>query len=209
MKKPLMKFLVLTTFLAMSLPFQSMAQKRGGDKVWSFGPEAGVNFAKLGRDANNTNFKPGMLLGGFLTYSIRNTYAFTGKVLYSQKGYQTDNFKETLKYIEVPVVVRLFFNRNGAFRPNLFAGPSFGFLTGVSTKTGNASEVKMTNYDSVFNTFDVGLTGGLGLNYEIAKEIRLLLDVRYTHGITDITKAGNSNVNNQAIGITGGISFGI
>lgn len=205
-----MTFLVVTTLLTMSLPFQSTAQRRGsGDKVWSFGPEAGVNFAKQGRDANTTNFKTGMLLGGFLTYSIRDTYGFTWKVLYSQKGYQTDNFKETLKYIEVPVIVRLFFNRDGAFRPNIFAGPSFGFLTGVSTKTGSAAEVKMANYDAVFNTFDFGLTGGLGLNYEIAREIRLLLDVRYTHGITDVTKAGNSNVNNQAIGITGGISFGI
>lgn len=200
---------MVATLFALSIPFQSMAQ-RSSNKVWSFGPEAGVNLAKQGRDAaSNTSVKPGLLLGGFVTYSIRDTYGFTGKVLFSQKGYQTDNFKETLNYMEFPVVVRLFFNRDGAFRPNIFAGPSVGFLTGVSTRTGTNAEVKMKNYDSSFNIFDFGLTGGLGLNYEIAREIRLLLDVRYTHGVTDVTKASNTNINNEAVGITAGVSFGL
>jgi outer membrane protein W len=109
--------------------------------------------------------------------------------------------------VEIPLVGRFFLNQEGKFRPNLFIGPSFGFLMGATNKTGSSEAVKITDYKSTFNTFDLGLTGGLGLNYEIANETRLLLDARYTYGLSDITKAAGS-VNNLPITLTAGVSFG-
>src|SRR6187549_571118 len=100
--------LAMISLLALTSPFNSKAQTK--DKVWSIGPEIGVNIAKHGRDLDESNFKPGLLVGGFVTYSIRDTYGFTGKVLFSQKGYEYNNYKETLTYVEIPVVARLFFN---------------------------------------------------------------------------------------------------
>lgn len=198
---------IMISVLALASPFFSTAQS--GDKVWSIGPEVGVNLSKYGRDLDETNFKPGLLVGGFMTYSIRDTYAFTGKVLFSQKGYELNNYKETLTYVEIPVVARLFFNRDGKFRPNIFGGPSFGFLTGAKGRVGSNDAEQIDNYNKVYNAFDFGLTGGLGLNFEIARETRFLIDARYTHGLTDITKSAASDVNNNAIGITAGFSFGI
>jgi hypothetical protein len=208
MKKKINAFVVImVSALALASPFYSVAQSK--DKVWSIGPEVGVNLSKYGRDMDESNFKPGLLTGGFVTYSIRNTYGFTGKVLFSQKGYQLNDYKETITYVEIPVVARLFFNREGKFRPNIFGGTSFGFLTGAKSKTGTNDTEQIDNYKNVYNTFDFGLTGGLGLNFEIARETRFLIDARYTHGLTDITKTTGSDVNNNAIGITAGFSFGI
>jgi hypothetical protein len=208
MKKQINRLVVMMiSLLALASPFYSMAQTR--DKVWSIGPEIGVNIAKHGRDLDESNFKTGLLVGGFMTYSIRDTYGFTGKVLFSQKGYEYNSYKETLTYVEIPVIARLFFNRDGVFRPNIFAGPSVGFLTGAKSKTGNSDDVQVDNYKDVYNGVDFGVTGGLGLNFEIARETRFLIDARYTHGISDISKSTNSNVNNNAIGINAGISFGI
>lgn len=198
--------LAMISLLALTSPFNSKAQTK--DKVWSIGPEIGVNIAKHGRDLDESNFKPGLLVGGFVTYSIRDTYGFTGKVLFSQKGYEYNNYKETLTYVEIPVVARLFFNREGTFRPNIFAGPSFGFLTGAKGQVGSNDAEQIDNYDNIYNTFDFGVTGGLGLNFEIAREIRFLIDARYTHGLSDIAKS-SADVNNNAIGITAGLSFGI
>ena len=61
------------------------------EKTWSIGPELGVNFSKYGRDADDSDYNSGLIAGGFITYSIRNTHAFTAKVLFSQKGAKSDD----------------------------------------------------------------------------------------------------------------------
>jgi len=207
MKKLTFLYSILLISAFALLPKYTHAQ--GGERVWSIGLEAGPNFSKYGWDGSNTDFKTGFILGGNLTYSIQNTYGITGKLLYAQKGAKDGNAKATLNYIEIPVVGRWFFNREGVFRPSVFVGPSFGFLTGVKSKVGNADAIKVDNYTNIYKTFDFGLTGGIGLNYEIAPETRILLDLRYTYGLSDITKSGTSSVNNQVIGITAGFSIGI
>lgn len=208
MKKSIITFImsVMAFACVVVLPQHALAQD---DKVWSIGPELGINLAKYGDDASDTDFKTGILGGGFITYSIRNTHAFTGKVLFSQKGAKDGDEKQTLNYVEVPIIVRLFFNRDGAFRPNLFVGPSFGFLTGVRNKAGDGDYVKLEDYSDFYNTFDLGVTAGLGFNYECSPGTRILIDARYTHGLTDISKSGSVSSINQAIGITAGVSFGI
>jgi len=195
----------LVIFLSLSLSFNSLAQK----KVWSVGPEAGVSFSKYGKDAGTNSYKSGAIGGMFLTYSILNTFAVTTKLLYSQKGasFESIDTKQTLNYFEVPVIGRFFLNKEGAFRPNIFVGPSFGFLTGATNKVGKNDRVDIENYKSVFNGFDMGVTAGLGFNFLISNETYFIIDARYTHGLSDITIA-NGNVNNNALGLTAGISFG-
>jgi opacity protein-like surface antigen len=205
MKNQILKYVAIVLFFALS--FGARAQY--GDRIWSIGLEVGPNFSKYGWDGKDSDFKTGFLLGGNLTYSIRNTYGFTGKVLYAQKGAKEGSTKSTLNYVEVPVVARLFFNEKGPFRPNIFAGPSFGFLTGVKAQTGNGDKVTVDNYKDTFKTFDFGLTGGLGLNYEIAPETHILVDIRYTYGLTDVSKTNSSSVNNQVVSVTAGFSIGI
>jgi hypothetical protein len=209
MKKNIITRIMAAVAFVGAVTVSQHAAAQTDDKVWSIGPELGINLAKFGDDASESDFKTGILGGGFITYSIRNTHAFTGKVLFSQKGAKDGDDKQRMDYIEVPVIVRLFFNRDGAFRPNIFAGPSFGFLTGVRSKEGDGDYVKLDNYGDFYNTFDLGVTAGLGFNYECSPGTRILIDARYTHGLTDISKASNSSIINQAIGITAGISFGI
>jgi hypothetical protein len=205
MKKQII-ILTAIAFALLATPVFTKAQ----NKVWSIGPEVGVNISKYGNNISNSDFKTGFLGGLFLTYSIENTHAFTAKFLFSQKGTSSsvNNDKQTLNYIEVPVIGRFFFNRDGRFRPNIFVGPSFGFLTGVRNKEGDNEGIKLPNYDKIYNGFDFGITTGLGFNYLIANETRFLIDARYTQGFSDITKA-SGEVNNKAFGVTAGVSFGL
>ncbi len=195
----------LVTLLALSMSFNTMAQQ----KVWSVGPEAGVSFSKYGKEASTNDFKSGAIGGMFLTYSILNTFAVTTKFLYSQKGasFESVDTKQTLNYFEVPLIGRFFLNKEGSFRPNIFVGPSFGFLTGATNKVGSNDRVDIENYENIFNGFDLGVTGGMGFNFLISNETYFIIDARYTHGLSDITKA-NGNVTNNALGLTAGISFG-
>ncbi len=200
------QIIILSTLIALALTpcIKSMAQ----GKVWSIGPEIGANVSKYNLD--NTKYKPGFVGGLFLTYSVENTHAFTGKLLFSQKGNAStlNNQTETLNYIELPLIARIFFNREGKFRPNIFVGPSFGYLASVYKRTGTSKSVKEENYTDSFNTFDFGVTGGLGFNYQIANETRLLIDARYTHGLTDISVA-DGGITNRVFCISAGISFGL
>jgi hypothetical protein len=41
---------------------------------------------------------------------------------------------------------------------NIFAGPSFGFLTGATNKVGGNDRVDIENFENTFNGFDFGVT---------------------------------------------------
>ena len=82
------------------LPSLTQAQT---EKVWSFGPEAGITVSAYGNDGASSESKPGVVGGLFLTYSIVNTFGMTTKLLYYEKGAEfrakTQNkLSSTLKY---------------------------------------------------------------------------------------------------------------
>lgn len=213
MKNQIFKISTLALFFMVI----TLAVHGQSDRVWSIGPEVGANFSKWGRDGDDSDYKAGLVAGGFVTYSIQDTYAFTAKVLFSQKGAAfTDdgglgddvNVKTQLNYVEIPVLARVFFNREGTVRPNVFLGPSFGFLTGAQFKIEDEDYEDIENYDDSYNTFDFGVAAGLGLNIRVGNEMYFIVDARYTYGVSDIA-IGSGEVNNQAVAITAGLSFGI
>ena len=195
----------LVGFLALAMSFDTQAQT----KVWSIGPEAGISISKYGMDASENDSKVGAVGGLFVTYSIVNTFAVTTKFLFYQKGaaFNTGDIKQTLTYFEIPVVGRFFLNKEGDFRPNIFLGPSFGFLAGATNKIGSNDRVDIDGYKNIYNGFDFGITGGAGFNFRIMNETYFILDARYTHGISDLSKA-NGSVNNNSVAVTAGVSFG-
>jgi hypothetical protein len=178
--------------------------------TWSIGAEVGPSFSKFSGDANDQQFRTGLIAGGFLTYSIINTFGVTVKALYAQKGTRFENngvsMKQSLNYLEIPMLGRFFLNKEGRFRPNIFLGPSFGVLLDVKNKKGDGDNVSISDEQRKnFSDFDIGVTGGVGLNYEILNQTRVLLDARYTRGFTDAANPGQ--IYNNSLGVTLGMSF--
>lgn len=205
MKKQHILLAALVALLSLTTSFDTQAQS----KVWSIGPEAGISISNYGMDANDTDPKPGAVGGLFVTYSIINTFAITTKFLFYQKGatFPTTDTKQTLTYFEIPVMGRFFLNKEGDFRPNIFVGPSFGFLTGATNKIGSNDRTDIDSYKNTYNGVDVGVTGGIGFNFRILNETYLVLDARYTHGLSDLSKS-DGKVNNNSVALTAGVSFG-
>jgi hypothetical protein len=219
MKNRILKFSLLSLF-GLMLSIGAFAQETG--RVWSLGPEIGAAFSNHGKDADDSEYKSGLVAGGFATYSILDRYAFTAKVLFNQKGAKSEDgdVKEQLNYIEVPVLARVFFNREGTVRPNVFFGPSFGFLTGAKWKIGdedyeNVEDIASSpfgdvdSYKDVYNTFDFGVSLGLGLSIRVANEMYFIIDTRYTYGLSEVYKNADGSSNNQNATVTAGLSFGI
>lgn len=212
----------LVSLLGLMLSIGAFAQE--SNQVWSVGPEIGAAFSNHGKEADNSDYKSGLVAGGFVTYSILNQYAFTAKVLFNQKGAKwTDSdidgeVKERLNYIEIPVLARVYFNREGTVRPNVFFGPSFGFLTGAKLKIGdedykNIEDTdifgEVDSYEDVYNAFDFGLGIGLGLSIKVGPKMYFIVDTRYTYGLSEVYKNEDGSWNNQNATVTAGLSFGI
>ncbi len=76
----------------------------------SIGPIAGVSIANFRGDVSNTDWKPGLTVGGFYNYSSRSGFGFSGQLLFTQLGAQVNNKtnKVTLNYIQAPLLATFF-----------------------------------------------------------------------------------------------------
>jgi outer membrane protein W len=174
----------------------------------SIGPLVGLSMANFRGDVSNTSWKPGLTIGGFYNYSSKTGFGFSGQVLYSQLGAQTDNKTNevNLNYVQVPLFATFFFGKYGdKLRPKIFVGPSFNFLVSEKDKNGNNIGGDVNN--RVYNPFDLALAFGAGLNFRLQEKIWLNLDARYGLGLIDITKSTSTSVMNNNWGINVGLSF--
>jgi outer membrane protein W len=227
--------LLISSVCVLSSTSELFAQKRNRQVV-SIGPKIGANLSTLHGDVINQTLQPGLSVGAILTYSVVNTFGISLEALYSQKGAkfdktvnpavtsQTLSFNRKLNYVEVPLLARYFLNKDGDFRPNLFLGPNFGFkLNAKDVNISNSAGADLADSDISYliNPVDFGITGGIGMNLRLQKAMRVLLDVRYTYGISDVTDnsavrlagvtapGANASVGNSGLTITAGLSFGI
>jgi Outer membrane protein beta-barrel domain len=183
---------------------------------WSLGPRAGLNLSNFRGDVQNTKILPGFYAGIGVIYSDDSRFGFSLDALYSQRGAKFEvganqfggPYSATVRvnYLEVPVLARYFLNDGGSFRPNVFLGPSLGLRLGA--KTTNKTYNSTVDSKDFYNAAEVGLTGGVQLNFRVADRQRLTVDARYTLGLTDITTDATT-VRNSTISVGVGYNFGV
>ncbi|MCF0052808.1 PorT family protein [Dyadobacter sp. LJ53] len=174
----------------------------------SIGPIVGVSIANFRGDVSDTDWKPGLTVGGFYNYSSESGFGFSGQLLFTQMGAQVRNKTDeiNLNYIQAPLLATFFFGQYGdKVRPKIFLGPSLNFLVGAKNKNGDNLNGDSNN--RVYSPFDLGLTFGAGINIRLQEKVWLNLDARYGLGLIDVTKDGNSNIKNHNFGINAGLSF--
>lgn len=119
-----------------------------------------------------------------------------------------------LDYIEVPITA-MFSLGNG---PYIFAGPSFGFEVGCTVDAdlgdldlkGDCDEGD-EDLTVTRKKLDVGVTGGLGIQLPLGPGA-LLIEGRYTHGLTNLNDDSDSDarkVRNRSYGVFAGYAIGI
>lgn len=213
------KALVFGALLLLLLAVQSVsAQQR-----WSIGPRVGANISNQIGDLpiGDVKWLAGWSAGGFIMYSDIRHFGISADVLYSQKGVQLENvptatgaarasYTSRINYLEVPVLARYFMTLSGSFRPNFFIGPAVAFTLNAKVKDYSIGNTEQPERDvtDLYRPADLGLTGGLALNFEVAKGKRILLDARYTYGLIDAT-IGQGSVRNSAITFNLSYGFGI
>ncbi|WKW47138.1 porin family protein [Myroides sp. JBRI-B21084] len=172
-----------------------------------FGPKAGVNFANLNGDVENTKMLIGFHIGGFAEIKFNDKFAIQPEILYSAQGSKTE-YSETmmgvtysaeadakLNYINVPIMAKYFITDNFAVE----AGPYVGFLASANSK-GSVKAAGMTeefdeDIKDELNSVDFGL--GLGASFNM--ESGFFVGARYNLGLSTIEKDYTENVGGNQI----------
>ena len=174
------------------LPSSSLAQE--------VGIKAGANFASL-TPAEDENPETSRLLGAVggvwvrLAPAARLSFQFEG--LFSEKGvrFEPNEFglenpaDVRVRYIEIPVLARADFGASGsAARAFVVGGAAPAFKLSAHTKTVFDGQEETRDIDDDIYSGDVGLVGGLGVEFG-----RALIEARYTHGLRHINTDDNGD----------------
>lgn len=195
------------------------------------GPKVGLNVSSLS-NLEDHNPKVGFTAGGFLVYSFIENFGVGLDVMYSREGakyvYVFDDGEDmvryrnniALNYLRLNVPLTYFFrDKENAFRPKIYAGPSLAFLLSAKNKSevvaaGNNSSVSSEGTKTVTDDYkgiDFGALAGAGFNYKLSEAIWLNFDAAYHIGATDIPEnrlSGTDPVKNRCFVFTAGVGFG-
>ena len=197
-------------------------------KEWGItgkGVKIGLNSANLhGKDIEYIEYlyegklksKLGFCFGGFITYNINEMFAIQPEILFTMKGakikeeYYGDTYKISinLTYLEIPVLAKLTIPTQGNIKPNIFAGPSLAIKLSSKAKAEYAGESEEEDIEDL-KGIDFGLIIGIGIDFSLdslAKE-KLSVDLRYTLGLTTISKEEDEDIKNSVISIMVGYYF--
>jgi hypothetical protein len=214
-----MKYKLLCVFF---VAFTSTVSAQRFAQNVSFGPIVGLGHSWMSGVAGNKEFKLAPSLGVTMVYSAGEHWGFGLDARFSREGVKTEGpsalFSNTTSklhanYIRMPFKIKYFFGELGdKARPKIYAGPSLGFLVGGKQKLENSegNTILEAKTKDVLNTFDIGLQGGLGLNYRLTRNTWLNTDVSYYHGLRNVLKdRSDGDWKNRNIALNVGVAFGI
>jgi hypothetical protein len=136
----------------------------------AFGPKLGIHVSTIEDPDIASDFRSGVVAGGFGTFALSSWLGVELELLYAQKGgVPADGLPLSLHYIEVPALVRP--HHRGWFAE---VGPYLAFA--VSGDTG---------FDQDLNKIDAGGILGAGYSLSLGGR-RLIFEARYEMGFTTI-----------------------
>lgn len=177
--------LLVGSLVMVALMFSTVAWAQVGG-----GLKGGVNFARLSgsNDASATQ-RVGVIAGGFVTFGLAPMIAFQPEVLFSMQGAAFTLGTAKTDYVQVPLLLRIGNSGSAGASVYALAGPTFGILV---RHQGVADELKST---------DLGVVVGAGVTVS-----RLLVEGRYTAGLSDFNKAGTV-YKNRVLSLLVGVHF--
>ena len=165
------------------------------------GPVIGAGNSWVGNLPGDVQFKSTGYVGVSLIELPSHHWGWGGQVTLSSEGYAVNDLGglQTIKplYLRVPVRAYYFFgNRHDWLRPNLYLGPSFGLKLAEYATVSNAYyDNYMAHTSSNFRTFDLGINGGGGLDFRVARHAWLNLDLGFYAGLSDAVKDADNTYN--------------
>jgi hypothetical protein len=199
----------------------------------SYGIRNGINFAKWEGDDLQviedlvdktegyvvTKGTRGLHIGGYVRIPISEVFSFEPGIEYSKKGYSLkgDFQIEVLKYVGINlraqvqshyIDIPLTFKANVYKGLQVYAGPQVSYLVRSSLNArlgilGISIFNKGFGITNRFNKVDLGLTGGIGYEFENGFNIQ----AGYDHGLSRLDKNNNYEAYNRVVKVSVGYTF--
>lgn len=153
-----------------------------------FGVKAGVNLSSVKiSDGEDYDSKTGIHFGGLAHIHLSQHWAIQPELVFSMQGGQDESNDQKLKlnYINVPVLVQYMFDEG--FR--LQTGPQIGFLVSAKNKIGDVE------YDADDQIESIDFAWVFGGSYLFPQGLGI--DVRYNHGISNISDVSGFEAHNR------------
>ncbi len=180
---------------------------------FSVGVKAGLNYARmLDEYHGNGQFKPAFHAGLFGNIRFTDKVAFQPELLYSGQGAKReqdadeyeDNLRIVTSYLQVPLMLQYALTEKFTIE----AGPQIGVLLNATYKwreyweDEDEWEPDSNDIKEWYKKTDIGIAAGIG--FKVSQRVGLY--VRYTQGLTNISDAGEKEIN-QVIAAGLSLSF--
>ncbi len=190
------------------------------------GIKAGLNVSTLRiDDTGNADIqtKNGIVAGGFLELDLLGPLNFQAEALFTQKGAKSEeNTVEGLtvttfsvNYLEIPVFAK--FSTPVApplVTANFYGGPAFAFkISEDISAERDGAEIPVEGdlaTSAEFKSSDVGAVAGANLSFSALGLASLIIDLRYTLGLSHIAKnveSDENSVKNGVVTLSVGLGF--
>jgi opacity protein-like surface antigen len=183
------------------------------------GVQVGVNIANVSYTSTmsgvSKSARTGLLLGGILEIGVSDKVCLRAEPMYVQSGAKMDisigasresgdqSMKAIylLEYLEIPVHVKWQIGA-GVVRPYIFTGPNLGVLLAATLEEEipppavPAPEYRESGTRDIrdrFTSTNFAVDFGAGVTYDVAVDIQLNMDVRYSFGLSNIAKPPDPN----------------
>jgi hypothetical protein len=188
----------------------------------TFGFKAGANVATVTGEGIDSETVTRGVAGFVASFNISKNFAIQPEFLFAGKGGKgtileglvtSSGASGTLKlgYVEVPVLLRYNPKVSWKVLPGIYTGPALGILTSaeaegtVSTSFGGGPVITIEesgNVESLFKTEDFSWVIGGALGFKRGRAL-FELDIRYTHGLTEVDtiSPASPGLKNRAISI--------
>jgi hypothetical protein len=193
---------VVAVAVFLILPMSAFAQQ--------IGVKAGVNFASLPPEEDEHPDIPprlGPVGGAWVRTAPAHRFSFQAEGLFSEKGTHWDfapdvSIEIRVRYFEIPLLARADFGAPAATTRVFVVGgaaPAFKLSAQGKGEFGG-EEQPPQDIDRAIESFDLGLIGGLGVEFG-----RAVIEARYTHGLLRINtddNEPNDRLNNRVFSLT-------
>ena len=167
----------------------------------TIGFKLGASMSKMVSDPDNDlDGLTGFAGGGFVRFGF-GRIGIQPELLTVTRGYDDDTFGSLkLEYIEIPVLLHLPLSLGTSFSPYVVAGPSLGIEVGCEVEAGDieadCDEDEGGAGDDDRSSTDLGITAGGGLAFNMGPGA-ILLEGRYTWGMTDLSEVEGVSTKNR------------
>jgi hypothetical protein len=193
----------------------ALAFSAAATSAQTIGFKLGASMSNLSIDGTtgDTDWSTGFVGGGFVRFGI-GRLGIQPEVLSVTKGAEYDDEAGdealNIEYVAVPVLLHLPLTASASFAPYIIAGPEFAFDIGceLTTEAGDfdcdADDFPDGPLDR--KSIDIGLSAGGGLAFAMGPGA-LLLEGRYTWGMTNISESDASEIKNRSAYFLAGYSI--